>query len=66
MLSVHSFTFNIFAENTYLLYDQTGECIIIDPGCDTESEKQKLIDSESREDTDYTCPFRSFDGGTLS
>lgn len=27
------FTFNPFQENTYVLWDSTKECIIIDPGC---------------------------------
>ncbi|MES2731038.1 MAG: MBL fold metallo-hydrolase, partial [Bacteroidota bacterium] len=29
-------------ENTYLLYDETGECVIIDPGCYDRSEKEEL------------------------
>jgi glyoxylase-like metal-dependent hydrolase (beta-lactamase superfamily II) len=33
MISIRTFTFNEFQENTYVLYDNTGECIIIDPGC---------------------------------
>lgn len=36
--------FNPFAENTYILYDETGECIIIDPGCNDENEEKTLID----------------------
>jgi hydroxyacylglutathione hydrolase len=32
MIQIKAFTFNPFQENTYLLYDETGECIIIDPG----------------------------------
>jgi hydroxyacylglutathione hydrolase len=36
------FTFNDFYENTYLLYDSTGECVIIDPGCNTASEESRL------------------------
>ena len=39
---VISFTFNAFAENTYLLYDDTRECIIIDPGCYTQEERDTL------------------------
>lgn len=38
------FTFNPFEENTYILYDQTNECIIIDPGCYTSAEKTRLKD----------------------
>jgi len=33
MIRIEKFIFNPFSENTYLLYDETGECIIIDPGC---------------------------------
>jgi hydroxyacylglutathione hydrolase len=39
---IHKLTFNPFAENTYLLSDQQGHCIIIDPGCFGPSEQQTL------------------------
>lgn len=42
MIHVASFTFNPFSENTYVLYDQTGECLIIDPGCYNEAERKRL------------------------
>lgn len=42
MIHVASFTFNPFQENTYVLYDETKECIIIDPGCYTENERKQL------------------------
>jgi glyoxylase-like metal-dependent hydrolase (beta-lactamase superfamily II) len=32
-MNIQSFTFNTFQENTYILFDETRECIIIDPGC---------------------------------
>jgi hydroxyacylglutathione hydrolase len=41
-MHIKSFTFNAFAENTYLVYDDTKECIIIDPGCYEQSEKAAL------------------------
>lgn len=41
-MQVAIFTFNPFQENTYLLHDDTGECIIIDPGCHNGSEEQQL------------------------
>ena len=44
MLSVKSFTFNPFQENTYVLYDDTNECVIVDPGCYEKSEEQELVD----------------------
>ena len=42
MIKVHFFTFSPFAENTYILSDETAECIIIDPGCYTEKERNQL------------------------
>lgn len=33
MIEIEKFVFNPFQENTYLLYDESKECIIIDPGC---------------------------------
>ncbi len=42
MIKVHSFVFNSFRENTYILYDETKECIIIDPGCCEINEERML------------------------
>mgnify|MGYP001147436949 CR=1 FL=1 len=42
MLQVKSFTFNPVRENTYLLYNEHKECIIIDPGCYYDQEKEEL------------------------
>ena len=36
------FTFNDFYENTYILYDTSKECIIIDPGCNSFEEEARL------------------------
>ncbi|WP_210486842.1 MBL fold metallo-hydrolase [Rufibacter aurantiacus] len=41
-LQVKFFTFNPFQENTYVLYDNTKECVIIDPGCADKQEQQEL------------------------
>lgn len=43
-MKIKKFTFNPFQENSYLLYDQTKECIIIDPGCETVLEEKVLSD----------------------
>lgn len=43
-MKVAIFTFNPFAENTYVLYDDSKECIIIDPGCSDAGERSVLID----------------------
>lgn len=50
MLKVHSFTFNPYQENTYLVYDRQGDCIIIDPGMFNYREEEELkafIDNNS-------------------
>lgn len=44
MIEVACFTFNPFQENTYVLYDETKECVIIDPGCFSPQEQHQLID----------------------
>ncbi len=44
MITIEKFVFNAFQENTFLLYDETKECIIIDPGCYEEHEKNHLQD----------------------
>lgn len=44
MIDIKKFTFNPFQENTYVLYDETGEAIIIDPGCYEPAEEQQLAD----------------------
>ncbi len=38
-MEVASFVFNDFQENTYILHDETNECVIIDPGCNNDIEK---------------------------
>lgn len=43
-MQVASFTFNDFAENTYVLYDETGTCAIVDPGCHKQYEQRELTD----------------------
>ncbi|MES2138194.1 MAG: MBL fold metallo-hydrolase [Bacteroidota bacterium] len=42
MISIKSFIFGPFQENTYILYDETKECIIIDPGCYDNRERAEL------------------------
>ncbi|HNT80930.1 MAG TPA: MBL fold metallo-hydrolase [Bacteroidia bacterium] len=43
MMKVDHFTFNPFQENTYVLSDESLECIIIDPGCYNPAEKDELF-----------------------
>lgn len=43
MIQIQTFTFNPFYENTYLVYDKTKECIIVDPGCYEKTEQEELL-----------------------
>ena len=44
MLDYTSFLFNpVFGENTYVVYDETKECVIIDPGCSSPREEERLF-----------------------
>lgn len=42
MLNVKSFVFNPVQENTYVLYNEKGQCCIIDPGCYFPEEREEL------------------------
>ena len=42
-MHIQQFVFNDFMENTYLLWDESNACIIIDPGCNTPAEKSDLV-----------------------
>ncbi len=42
MLKIKSFVFNDFQENTYIIWDQTLSCAIIDPGCYKTDEQLQL------------------------
>ncbi len=42
-MTVHSFEFNPFAENTILAFDETGEAALFDPGCWDDREWRALV-----------------------
>lgn len=44
MFHIRNFVFSPIHENTYVLYNDSKECIIIDPGCYFDDEKQQLLD----------------------
>lgn len=44
MITIQSFVFNYFQENTYLLYDNTGEAVLIDCGCLKKEEEKQVLD----------------------
>ncbi|MCL5028838.1 MAG: MBL fold metallo-hydrolase [Bacteroidetes bacterium] len=57
MLVVKSFTFNLFSENTFIVWDElTKESVIIDPGCSNSSEEEKLTNyiSEHKLEVKYS------------
>lgn len=43
-MNISKFVFSPFQENTYVLYDETKECVIIDPGCYDENERRRLVE----------------------
>ncbi len=43
MIKIKGFLFNLFNENTFVVYDEdTKECMIVDPGCSNEQEEKIL------------------------
>lgn len=44
MIQIQPFVFSPFSENTYVLYDETREAILIDPGCYEPEEYRELTD----------------------
>ena len=42
--NITRFVFNSFGVNTYILKDDNGKCLIIDPACQYESEESELLD----------------------
>jgi hydroxyacylglutathione hydrolase len=42
MLHVECFVFNMFYENTFVVYDDSKKCAVIDPGCYDQKERNEL------------------------
>jgi hydroxyacylglutathione hydrolase len=40
--NIKKFVFNSFSVNTYLLIDNTGKCLIVDPACQSKNEESEL------------------------
>jgi len=49
MIQIKIFTHNIYQMNAYLLYDETGEGVLIDAGNSNEEELQQIIDFVEQE-----------------
>ena len=43
MILIKQFPFNPFMENTFVLFDETKEAVIIDPGCYEDHEHKELV-----------------------
>ncbi|OFX90133.1 MAG: MBL fold hydrolase [Bacteroidetes bacterium GWF2_33_16] len=43
MVQIKTFVFNPFQENTFLLFDETNECVVIDAGCNETNEHLELL-----------------------
>lgn len=54
MLHIKSFVFGPFQENTYVLSDDNGTGIIVDPGCYEPAEQQQLYDYIENNDIQIT------------
>jgi hydroxyacylglutathione hydrolase len=48
MFNIQSFTFSPVQENMYILYNEAGDCIVIDPGCYFSYEKEELQEFMSK------------------
>jgi len=44
MITIKKFAFNPFQINTYVIFDETGECIIIDPGMQGDAEETEITE----------------------
>jgi len=43
MIEVKTFKFNAFQENTFVVYDESKQCLIIDAGCNSSAEQEEII-----------------------
>jgi glyoxylase-like metal-dependent hydrolase (beta-lactamase superfamily II) len=48
MIKIEKFVFNPFQLNAYVLYDETGACVLVDPAVSDEAEMQQLRDFISK------------------
>lgn len=48
-MKIKVFTFNPFQENTYVVYDETKEAVVIDPGCSTANEEKEILNFMEKE-----------------
>jgi hydroxyacylglutathione hydrolase len=41
-MKIKQFVFNPFMENTYLVYNESGETMVVDPGCSNSAEEDRI------------------------
>lgn len=64
MITVKQFDFNPFAENTYVLSDETREAVIVDCGCIIERERHELsayLEAQGLTPVRLLCTHMHFD-----
>lgn len=64
MIEVKTFYVNDLRECCYVLYDQSKECVIVDPGMQTEAEQKRLvqfIESNNLKPVKLLCTHGHFD-----
>jgi glyoxylase-like metal-dependent hydrolase (beta-lactamase superfamily II) len=64
MIKILEFQFNPIEENTYVVYDESGECVIIDAGCSNERENkilQNAIADKNLKPKKLICTHGHFD-----
>jgi hydroxyacylglutathione hydrolase len=44
MIELGNFIFNELGVNSFILYDHTHECILVDPGCNNKSQQDELLE----------------------
>lgn len=49
MLKIKNFSFNPFSERTILMWDESLECVVVDPGCYDEAELGSLVSEIEKE-----------------
>jgi len=59
MITIQNFCFNAFQENTYVLYNEFKEAIIVDPGCYTRIEEKILSDFIRKENLKPSLLFNT-------
>lgn len=52
MIAIHSLTYNPYQENTYIIYNEQKQCIIVDPGMHNTQEEKHFL--QFIQDNDFT------------